>query len=499
MLMRNIKAFLLTHRYLMFLLLIVLLGISLRFFDFSNRFGLAYDQARDLLVAHYALDTQILPLIGPFASAGQFVYGPQWYWILIGFVFLSPSLLLGPWILQALLYCFCIYLIIKTGEILGGRVLGIIAGILMAVSPGQIAQAVNLSSPSMVGVLSIISIFFFVRFVKKQKVWDGIFLAFFVASSINVHFQSLGLVALLIAAFILTKKSFKRSFLFFFAFAIPFIPLIFFDLTNNFFESRNVLDYYLYGQHRIYYPNRWLTYIFEFWPAAWARISGGEVLLGYLSFFGLFAALAISLYKKNVGKIFVGLSCVLLVNVLMLRYYKGPLFDSYLVFLHGIILLLTAWVVYKVWGYSKFFGIIFLVALIVGSLRGVYEDAWGSVNQTASRSEQVAAILIKEFPQEKFSVYEYQYRSPEVSLPIVLYLDSRGILSDKGIPIGVSDFALGHAASMSAHVIVDSSLGISLIDLSASSEAKLKAAGWGRVNASDVHKSTVLWYKEEKR
>ena len=65
--------FLRTHKFKVAVIAILLISIFLRFYNFENRWGLAYDQARDVLVAREGLNSFGLPLIGPFASAGQLV------------------------------------------------------------------------------------------------------------------------------------------------------------------------------------------------------------------------------------------------------------------------------------------------------------------------------------------------------------------------------------------------------------------------------------------
>lgn len=491
--MQVARSFYNLHSSYIIFFFILLLAVILRLFDLPDRFGLAYDQARDLLVAREALHIKELPLIGPFASAGQFVYGPQWYWILIGFIFLFPGWFLAPWVILGVLYCVCVYLMIRIGQMIGGNILGATVGILIAVSPGGIAQSVNLSSPSMVGVISIVSLYFFVKYIKTKKLVDGFFLSFFVSSAIMVHFQAIGLISLLLVGGIFGKRSLKNYLILAAGFILPLIPLIFFDITNNFFESRNMLDYYLHGQQKIYYPNRWLTYLTVFWPGAWARVTGGEVIFGYVGLLGCIFLPAIALFKKRLDKPVLGMGIVLFLNVIMLRYYKGQLFDSYLVFLHGIIIIMTALFIYLLYQRKKIIGLVLLIGFVLGSLRGVYLDIRGSANGTFLRSKEVAHVLYSEFPGKTFSVYDYKYMSPQVSLPIALYLDYEGKLSNKGIPVGITSFS--HASSMSAYPVINPSLDVAVLDLSASVAAQLSQDGWGRVNSSDVYKSTVLWYK----
>lgn len=91
------------HRIKFLLILIILLAISWCFYNLSDRWGIAYNHARDVIIARYALDTHQLPLLGHFSSAGAFIYVPQWFWIvMIGRLFYLPSSM-KAWIWQGVL------------------------------------------------------------------------------------------------------------------------------------------------------------------------------------------------------------------------------------------------------------------------------------------------------------------------------------------------------------------------------------------------------------
>src|SRR6185312_6809071 len=100
----SIKKWLYSKKDTLLLLSIIGLSIFLTFINYSNRWGLAADQARDVLVVHHALALHTLPLIGPYSASGPFVFGPFWYWIFMIPIGLFPQILLAPWIFQSILY-----------------------------------------------------------------------------------------------------------------------------------------------------------------------------------------------------------------------------------------------------------------------------------------------------------------------------------------------------------------------------------------------------------
>ena len=117
-------------------LLYLILGIAaiLRFYNYPNRWGLAYDQARDVLVSTYALHNSLIPAIGPFSSAGQFVYGPQWFWIISLMSAVFPNAIITPWIIQSLLYVFTVYVMFLIGKEIIDEKFGLITAFFTAIS-----------------------------------------------------------------------------------------------------------------------------------------------------------------------------------------------------------------------------------------------------------------------------------------------------------------------------------------------------------------------------
>ncbi|MCX8009126.1 MAG: hypothetical protein N3A54_05525, partial [Patescibacteria group bacterium] len=68
---------------LLFISFILMLSCFLRFFRYSDRWGLAYDQAHDALIARHAIASGQMPLVGPFSSAGPFQISGVWYWFIM--------------------------------------------------------------------------------------------------------------------------------------------------------------------------------------------------------------------------------------------------------------------------------------------------------------------------------------------------------------------------------------------------------------------------------
>lgn len=426
--MKQLLVFIQTYWFIISVFLLVVLAVFLRFYNYENRWGLAYDQARDVIVATEALHTHKIPLIGPFTSTGQFVYGPQWYWILMLFVAIYPYSVLTPWVVQTLLYTGAVALMILIGKEIYNKKFGLLLGLLTAVSTSQIAQSTNLTYPSMVGILSLLTVYIFIKFIKTDRVLFAFLLGFCITTSINVHFQAIGLLMLIPIGLFFSKRSKTILLSLLAGFLIPLLPLIIFDLQTNFFETKGILDYYLYGQNNIYTPNRWLTYAGVLWPTIWGKIVGGYAFLGYVSIVFLTAITIFSLIKRKISKIILSLIISFLLMFTMLRYYKGERFESYFVFLHPFVLILTGWTIFQLFSLykiSRIIGICLLFSLIAGSVHSSFKEIVTATNHTKIRAEGWSNLLLKTYPQENFLLHDYQFRSPGNSLPLVLFLEKR--------------------------------------------------------------------------
>lgn len=485
------------HKYGIAVFFIILIAFVLRFYSFADRWGLAYDQARDVLVAREGLSLFKLPLVGPFASAGQFVYGPQWFWILMIMIGIYPYSVITPWIMLTLLYVAVVWLMIIIGRDIGGRKFGLILGILTAISTAQLSHATNLTSPSMVGILSVASVYFFVRYIKTGFAKNIFWLSFMVANSVNIHFQAIGLFVLVLVSFIMDKsKSFKKLIYLLIGVVIPFIPLIFFDVTNKFFESRNWIDYLLHGQYALYIPNRWLTYAGVYWPGSWAKIIGGETPVGYM-ILALFAILMLFVVlRRKLSRIMFALVFSFFSIFLMLRYYRGERIDSNIAFLHPLVLILTSWVIIKFLKLNRVAGLILFLVILVFTLKADLSQIKNGENFTAIQAKEWTGILMKSFPNKKFAVYDYQYKHVHKSLPLVLFLESQKRIDDKGLRIGL--YIATSKTNFKYPAIWGDKGGYQILDLEATSSAYLGNEAWALVTTNQIYKSTVQWYKKDK-
>lgn len=509
----TIRNFLVKHKVIIILIIILILGALLRLYNFENRWGLAYDQARDVIVSRYALQTLQIPLIGPFSSAGQFIYGPQWYWLIMLFSLPYLPSFLTPWIVLNIINTGLIIVFYFIGRKAINNSVGLILALFAAVSPAQISLSINLISPAMVGITAALTVLVFLYYINNKRLLFGFLFGFLIANSINIHFQAMGLMALIPVSMAIVffpefrkkeKKHTKKLILMLsshigvivLGLIIPFIPLFIFDLKTRFYETRGLLDYYLYGQYRIYVPNRWLTYIGEFWPLAWSRIIGGYIYISIgLMLLSVIAPIWWAIKKRNL-KNYYALVVSFLLMFLILRYYRGERYDNYINFLHSFILVFAAGSVYFLYKINKILAVLAVGIIVFGSLKMAVPEIINARNTASEEAKQWTYELLKKYPNSKFALYDYRWRYPYRGYAINLYLMDRNKLSDGGMKIGTAaQESKSKMKSDFARIIYRD--GLELYNLSSSTSAQLEKDKWYFINPSQVYHSVEKWYEDK--
>lgn len=469
----------------------------LRFYNYENRWGLAYDQAHDAVVAQYALEAHKIPLVGPFSSAGPFQTGGEWYWLIMTAIALYPSAVIAPWIFLSLTYVLFVYIIILVGKELASNRFGLLIGLLAAISTAQIAQSANLTNQTPLAIISLFAIWTMIKYVKAKKIKYLFLLAFLVSLAAAIHLQGVLLFLLPFSLLLFSgKPSIKNIGTLLIGLSIPLIPLLVFDAQNNFINSRNMVQYYLYDQYEISLDvlgRRWLTYAGIFWPKIWGHVIGGNTITGYILTTGVLFITFYTFIKKRIQKEWSILLISFLVSVVALRYTRTPLFDSYFVFLHPFIILLTGWLMYTVYKIKKVFGIALLTVILTGSIIKDIRLIVSAENYTDFQVKNWIRTLMPQFPNNKFAIYDHKYRTVGKSLPLVLYLNTDKKISDNGLKIGM--VLATTSGQFKQPIVAGNNTGYQILDLSSSTSAQLKNEGWIFINPSAIYKSTEEWYK----
>jgi len=356
----------------------------------------------------------------------------------------------------------------------------------------MIAQSANLTNPSLVALFSTCALYFAIKYLKGGSNLSLFLFPFFISQAIQVHFQSVNLLLLIPLLLLIKRPNIKGLLLPAAGIIIPFIPYIIFDINNNYYNTRGIFDYVVYGQYKVYLPNRWLSYAGVFWPNTWAKVIGGVQPTGYITMGLLLIVTFYSLVKRRVTKPMITIIVSFLLMFVLLRYYRGERFDGYFIFIHPFILILTAWMCYQLIKFNRFVGLLVILMLIAGSVTSTIDVIKNATNYNALEAEYWSNLFSEKFPNEKFAIYSFRSAAPAHSLPLVLFLDEKNKIKDDGYKIGFG--STSPIEKLHHKKLKDNKLDYEFWDLNSSSSAKLKKAGWGPINPSFVYRSTVEWY-----
>lgn len=477
---------------------ILVVATILRFINFTNRWGLGYDQALFAVTGKYALDAWQIPLLGPFSSGGPFQTSGTWFWLITIGNILFPGLVEGPWVFMGILSVATTAAMILTGTLVGGKTLGFIAGMLTAVSTAQITQSTNLSNQTPIGLPAALSLLAAVAYGKTGKPFFLFFLGMAVGIASSIHLQGLGLFPLVIISLLIRKKVTLQNLSYVFCgLVLPWLPVLLADAAHDWYNTKNMITYYTVDQYKISLDvlgRRWLTFAGQFIPSIWGFVIGGYKPAGVimLLFTGLTVPYLIAKRKLNTSWLLILLNLAGMFTIV--RYTRVPLYDSFVVFLHPSLLLVSAGIIWILYRINKIAGIFFLLCLVMPAMTKNIEEITRATNLTAGEAVRFRTILIEKFPGNAFALYDWRYQTAAKTLPLLLYLDQADMLSPNGRKVGISQ----PSTELTQYpVIYTDTTGAVLFDLESSSGAELLINHWARLDFKTVYDSVEHWWKKE--
>lgn len=453
---------------------------------------LAQDQSHNALVARYALQTGQIPLVGPFSSAGPFQTGGEWYWLVMISTAIYPFSVITPWIMSVVLSLVFVLLILHVGRELIDRKFGLILGILAAVSTTQLEQPANLTNQSPQAFFSLIVLWMSIKYIRNKRSKYLFVLGLCASLAATVHLQGAALFAIPIVTFLVVGLPSLRSLLYLaIGSFIPLVPLLIFDLQNDFVNSKGISSYYLVEQYRISYEmlgRRWLTYVLQFWPEQWSYIIGGFLAFGYIVPGLIVLATIYKAVTKKLSKEWLVMIISTGVMIVALRYVRTPIFTSYIMFLNPFVIILTGWIVYLTYKIKPYLAVILLILIVIGSLWNSKAALQGGLTHSYYESKYWEKVLEEKYPGQKFAIHDYKFDTDgrASSFALVLFVD--GLVSDDGVKIGVAkgENKLG--------IVINKSFGYVIVDIN---EVKVEGDDWGFINPSRHYDASQNWYQNK--
>lgn len=478
-----------TKKIRLFLFAIITLAFILRFWSYEQRYGIGYDGSRDAIVSFESQRLLQLPLTGSFSSIGPITFGPWYYYYLTFANFVIPSVW-APWMAIGLASTAMAFVMYKIGSLLLDSNFGLLLAFVTALSPAQISASTSLQQHALIGLLSSVVIYLFLKINQKDKspklsaLWG-----FLSGVAINTHFQATGLLTLPMVLFLFSKKK-KFIFNFVLGFFISMIPILTFELNNHWFNTRNIIDYIFIGQYRVWTSNRWLTFLGKFWPDFWSYALGIPFVASFSAMLACALILPIRFIKKKLPQPIMLLSFSFIIQVILLRYYRGEKFFGYLQFFHPFMFIYTGYLLYLL--IKKINNKPATVIILILYLIMVFPQSLSYLAPDKFNLESTARLnlLTKKFPGQKFSTYECKnvYDTNRIQgLVLLLYMNKK--YEDQGRKIAIYNPACNYYQN--------DAFGGDLVDVTSIPEEKLQSGGLVQMTPLAIYTGTARWWFKE--
>lgn len=439
-----LKTYLLSRsRYDVFLLLIVILGIWLRFYNFPERYGFDFDASRDANIALYGARALVFPGLGPASALGPFHFGPWYYYQLILFQLLVP-VLYAPWIYIGILSCGAIVAAYKVGESVQSKTLGLIMAAFVSFSPAQIAPGTGLSNPNLVVLPSLLALWLFIKLLQDKLSWKWSFsFALILGIGINNHYQMLPLLLLPVFLFFLTKQA-KKTYLTSasFGFLVAFLPLLWFEISHGFLNLQGLFFYLTEGKNAVYIPNSWTLYLRDFWPAFLMNTSGLPLMGVFVLLITSGISFVLLLKEKKLHRTLLILLSVFIIEFLYLRYFSANRESYYLLYLHPFLFLFYAFglsyaITLKKHRMIQLVGLILITAALSITLLSSLQ----TIRSPESYTEVTTLVttIRKQYAGRKIQLFDCAERTRGRSMGVLYLLDAQGMIDRNGVKIGLLD------------------------------------------------------------
>lgn len=492
------------------LISIVTLGAILRFWNFPHGYSLDGDAIRDASIAYEGARDLYIPLAGAFSSTGPYTFGP-WYYISIilsSLLFPTPY---TPWILVGLASLITVIAMYDIGRMISSKFFGLLLALITALAPSELTTAMALGNISSVSLFATLALWTSIRILTdtQSKIYwyfmHGLFLGF----SISAHYQSAGLLIMPVATWFLSKnKNYKGLVLFFLGLVATFIPLLLFNITNN-WHTIHGLNEMLIARERIYVANSWTIYVFQFWPKLISYIFGTPLIISAIMMVVLPMLFIVWLVRKTLSRTILVPTIVILLNFISLRYYWGERSFAYHYFLEPFLFVLVGYVIYKLISIKKYGkGLFFIMFLPILIYMGIYDVTRQiSLMREPDKTAEEVKILVQKFPQQFIKVYKCtEDRMPKADAMAYLLkfenMPKEGQIRNIGIQTGACkypnttnyNFTLQPDTPNQREKLFPTIQGTSASDFSKATKDSLENASWKEITTEGIYKKSARWY-----
>lgn len=364
-------------------LIILLAAFILRIYRIGELLDFHYDQGRDAKVIWDLWHNGKLFLIGPVTGLPGVFLGPFYYYLIAPLYLISGGNPTIPSIFLSFLVTLALFVLYKTGELIGDRKLGFLALVIGSFSYLLICSGRWLSNPTPIYLTSILLFYFLVKIVKEKKTKNLWWYIVYLTVGVSFHFESASAFLFVPIVLVFTiwqrgkinMKTFLISGLLLF---VTFLPQIIFNIKHDNILVKGVLNELPKTDKNTSPIARILGDRLKLlWEIFYVKIFPRNINLAYIfgtvSLLGILKLLA-DKKMRNILTLFLIFLGIPFVGYMVYRGNHGFLYDYYLT---GYYLVMVLFFSLGIWSVSKLkFGnlvlITFLVLFLSSNIRLTY-------------------------------------------------------------------------------------------------------------------------------
>lgn len=386
------------------LVLILTLAAFLRFYKLPDYMTFLGDEGRDALIMKKMLMGDF-PLIGPPTSVGNIYLGPLYYYMMFIPMALFNLNPVGAAAMNAVIGVLTIGMIYYLGKIWFGKIPGLVASYLYAISPVTIIYSRSSWNPNPAPFFALLGIFGLYKINKTGNFLWLILTGFSFATALQMHYLALILIPIGIILYALEvwfrkkeKKGIKNLFagtvLAIVAFLLLMSPLILFDLKHNLLNYRAITELLSGGNAVKIDVISNLARI----PSLYSYNLIGRLLTGENYFLQIIVSVLSILpfiYFRSWSILALGIWLV--VGFLGVSFYQQDVYDHYLGFLNPVpFLLLGSLAAVKIVPRKLTLAMIMILIIVLTIVNLQKNPLLKSPNNQLLRTQQVARFIISE-------------------------------------------------------------------------------------------------------
>jgi 4-amino-4-deoxy-L-arabinose transferase-like glycosyltransferase len=397
------------------LLLILLIGAFMRLYRISDYMTYLGDEGRDAIIVRRIITQLHPPLIGPGTSVGNMYLGPLYYYMMVLPLLIANFSPVGPAVQIALLGVVTVFFVWFAGRTWFGKVGGIIAAGLYAISPTVIIFSRSSWNPNIMPFFALLCVYSIWKVWKDNKFNWLIVLGVSFAFVMQSHYLGLLLAPTLFIFWIFSflkvrktdvKKNFvKNSLIGVLLFLVLMSPLLIFDIRHGGTNFNAVKAMFNSGKDVGFSISTYFSKTFSVATMISSNlISAKNIYLNVVTLTLFLGTLIWTCINKKT-KSPLGLVVLwLFLGVAGTSFYKGSVYDHYLGFIFPAPFFIIGAIGGYLWKFKiwKWLFAIYLLSLVTINL--IKSPIFSSPNMQMPRAISVAKVIQEKANGERFNI-----------------------------------------------------------------------------------------------